>query len=166
MTWESAAALAEIVGAVAVVISLVYLAVQVRMNSNQIAQNSEHIEATIYHSTNESFTNWFSLIAQDSETAEIWGKVLSNAELGEVEKIRAHALLTTLFLSYEANYQQERLGIVNRKSLEMPALKAIVSAPTVASWWEQQGPRIFTSEFRDAMAQVIEGTWSSNEKSA
>ncbi len=42
MNWEAAGALGEIVGAFAVVISLVYLAIQVRQNTTAIAAQAAH----------------------------------------------------------------------------------------------------------------------------
>lgn len=45
MTWEDLGAIGDLVGGVAVVVSLVYVAFQIRQNSRQIEQNSRHMAA-------------------------------------------------------------------------------------------------------------------------
>jgi hypothetical protein len=154
MNWEAISGVAEIVGATAVVVSLIYLARQIKLNSNLVLQNSKHIEATIYHSTNEAFLNWHALIAQDEEVASIWARFYSNAPVEAEDKIRAHALLTILFLCFESNYQQERLGVISRRTLEHPAFRGILERKAVAKWWEKEGPRVFTREFQEAVAEI------------
>ena len=111
-------------------------------------------DVSIYHSTNESFINWFALIADNREASEIWNKVLSGEELDAVEKTRAHSLLSILFLSYEANYQQEQLGVIGRSTLEMPVVQDLIALPTIAHWWTTNGPKFFTTEFRKQVDQI------------
>jgi len=62
MTLQDLGALGELVGGLAVVLSLAYVAYQVRQNSRQIEQNSRHLEASMYLASGESFTRWWSLI--------------------------------------------------------------------------------------------------------
>lgn len=169
MQWDIVASVATVVSAVAVTASVIYLAAQVRLNSTQIAQNSKHIEASIYHLTNETFINWFSLIAQDSELAAIWQLVLKGERVNELEEMKLHALLSILFLAFEANFLQEKLYVINRRTLETPAFRTILRLPAIADWWENQGPRLFTPEFRGVVDQTkahAEGKSESGVKSA
>jgi len=70
MNWEAIGALGEIVGAIAVVASLVYLATQIRI------QNRESKISSV-HEITEAFRN--SIIAlQDSEKSEIWIRGISD----------------------------------------------------------------------------------------
>ena len=148
MNWEAIAAISGIVGTVAVVVSLVYLAAQVRMNSHQLQHTARHVHGSIYHAANGAFTSWFALLAQDRGTAEVWSRILAGAPLDEVDKVRMNALLSILFLSYENYFQQERLGVVKRGTLGLPTTTSLLAVPAIAEWWSSQGPRVFTPEFR------------------
>ena len=148
MNWEAIAAVSGIVGTLAVVVSLVYLAAQVRMNSHQLQHTARHVHGSIYHAANASFTGWFALLAQDRGTAEVWAKILAGATLDEVDKVRMNALLSILFLSYEFYFQQERLGVVKRGTLGLTTTTSLLAVPAIAEWWSSQGPRVFTPEFR------------------
>ena len=154
MQWDTVASIATVISAVAVVASVAYLAAQVRLNSTAIAQNSKHIEASIYHSTNESFLSWYALIAQDSDLASIWQRVIRREQIDELEKTRLDALLAILFLAFEANFLQERLNVVNRRTLELPAFRSLFRLPLIADWWREQGLRLFTPEFQQVVEQA------------
>ena len=154
MQWDMGASIATVISAVAVVASVAYLAAQVRLNSTEIAQNSKHIEASIYHSTNESFLDWYALIAQNSDLASIWQRVTKRQEIDELEKIRLHALLSILFLALEANFLQEKLNVINRRTLELPGFRWLLRLPLIADWWREQGPQLFTPEFKEVVEQA------------
>ncbi len=154
MNWDAVSSLAELVGAMAVVVSLVYLIRQIKLNSDLVQQNSRHIEGTIYHSTNSVFLNWHALIAGDREVAPIWMRFLGSDSLEPEERVRAHALVTMLFLSYEADFVQVGLGVSKRNSLDYPSFKLMLEREAVTNWWEKNGQRIFTQEFREAVDTV------------
>jgi len=64
MTLQDLGAIGELVGGLAVVLSLVYVAFQVRQNSRQIEQNSRHLEASMYFASGDAFARWWSLLVQ------------------------------------------------------------------------------------------------------
>lgn len=157
MQWDVVTSIATVVSSIAVIASVVYLAVQVRLNSAQIAQNSRFIEASVYHSTNEAFLNWYSLMAQDGDLAAIWQRVIRSGEINEFEKARLHAFLAMLFLAYEANFQQLKLSVISRQSLKTPAFRFLLRLPAIAGWWQEHGPRVFTPEFQEAVERERAG---------
>ena len=157
MTIEEWGAVGEVVGAVGVIVSLVYLGHQIRLNSSQVLQNSKHIEASIYHATNEGFSEWYGLVASDATLADAWGRLLAGEELPREERVRVNALLAKLFLAFEANFQQHRLEVVRRDPLKMPALTGMLAVPGVARWWEREGPGFLTAEFREAVEALRRG---------
>jgi hypothetical protein len=88
LNWEAISASANIVAAIAVVASLVFLGIQIRLNSKQISENSKYIEASVYYSTIEPFLSWYSLLAQNADAAAVWHKVTNSEALDDIEKIR------------------------------------------------------------------------------
>ncbi len=63
MNWEAVSAIAEILGVLTVIGSLIYI-------GRQINQNTQIARANIVHETNALSNQIFQLIAQDSELAD------------------------------------------------------------------------------------------------
>jgi hypothetical protein len=96
MTLNDLANLEQIIGALAVVISLIYVALQIRQNTNAI-------RSATAQTVHEHFANWYHLIAADAELAQIAANGLPDyASLSEKEKVRFVATFMS-FLSYSQN---------------------------------------------------------------
>jgi hypothetical protein len=74
MNWEAIGAIGEIVGAVAVVATLFYLAVQVRQNSRFVERSNEYANATSMYQSQSMYVQVFSQLAQDAELAAIYSR--------------------------------------------------------------------------------------------
>lgn len=81
MDWAAIGAVSEVIAAVAVVISLVYLAAQVRQ-ANKIAR------ATTRNAIAESTQSLTRDIIDDREMAEVFAKHLNGEKLSAVEALR------------------------------------------------------------------------------
>lgn len=55
MNWDALGAIGEIIGAFAVVITLIYVAAQMRQNNRQIEENTKVIRLAARESTQEAF---------------------------------------------------------------------------------------------------------------
>lgn len=71
MNWDAIAAVGELIGAVAVVISLLYLASQIR-TSNKAARHAASREIMV------EYSQIYGQLATNLETAELWLRVCSN----------------------------------------------------------------------------------------
>ena len=88
--------LGQVIGAIAVVVSLFYVA-------NQIRQNTNAVRSATAQTVHEHFANWYHLIAADAELARIAANGLRDyASLSEQEKVRFIAACMA-FLSYGQN---------------------------------------------------------------
>ena len=81
MNWEAIGAIGEIVGAVAVVITLLYLASQTRQNTK-----ATHAQATA--SVASEMEQCLLAIANDGYLAEAYHKAMKREDLSELESIR------------------------------------------------------------------------------
>ena len=72
MNWEAIGAVGEVVGAVAVLVTLLYLAMQIRQNTDHLAQSSEALILSRRDSVTASFSRWRHLLGADAEMTEIW----------------------------------------------------------------------------------------------
>ena len=86
MNWDAIIGIAEVIGVIAIVVSLMYVAAQIR-------QNSEIARATIVHDTSASFMNFHQMLASDGDLAGVYYRGTNSEELSEVEKVRFHAIL-------------------------------------------------------------------------
>lgn len=103
MNWDAVGAVAEVVGAAGVLITLVYLAVQIR-------HNSASVDASTEDGVTSGFNDVNNVIAADAELARIFTAGLEDPEsLSDEEAVR----FSFLFSSYVNQYN--RLLVLNRK---------------------------------------------------
>jgi hypothetical protein len=143
MTLNDLANLGQIIGALAVVISLIYVAFQIRQNTNAI-------RSATAQTVHEHFANWYHLIAADAELAQIAANGLRDyALLSEKEKVRFVATFMS-FLSYSQN-----AFLKWREGLLKPALwlgweqvmMNLFGAPGGKALWKERS-YLFGEEFR------------------
>jgi hypothetical protein len=105
MNLKDLANLGHVIGAIAVVISLIYIALQIRQNTRQFAP----LPAQSVH---EHFANWYHLIAADAELSQIAADGLRDHQsLSQNERTRFIAAFMS-FLSYSQNaFLKWRQGI-------------------------------------------------------
>lgn len=154
MNWDAIGATAEVTGAVGVIASLAYLAFQIRLNSRQISLNTVQIESSLYQTTNDTFVNWYALLANNSELAQIWYAQILGGAVPPENQHRARALLSVFFLALENNYQHQERGMVTRRTLEQPGIGALFNSPVVSAWLKEDGYRIITPKFMNEIGRI------------
>jgi len=159
MDLQDLGAIGDLVGGLGVVVSLVYVASQIRQSSELIQQNSRHLEAAMYQQTADAFSRWMALMAQDPTLADLWGRGLGGEKLASLERARFRFLLGMLFNAYENNFFQLQFGSLRRDTLNLSraTLVRILGSPEGASWWRQWAPSTLTPEFRSAVETVAGG---------
>src|SRR5262245_51786326 len=91
MNWDAISAVAELVGSLAVIATVGYMAVQIRQNSKLVASS---VEESIRDGLNETTR----ILASDRETARVfWAGLADRASLAEEERFQFDALLSLTF---------------------------------------------------------------------
>ena len=86
----------QVIGAIAVVISLIYVALQIRQNTNAV-------RAATSQSVHEHFANWYNSLARDASLSKIViGGLRDYGALSETDKVQFVATFMA-FLSYSQN---------------------------------------------------------------
>ncbi len=146
--------LGEFIGGVAVLVTLIYLAVQMRQ-SNQIAT------ADAVHNTVRTFSTYRQMLADDS-VSEVWAKAQNEETLSPKEKVQIHAVVSELTYASVAAYVNPRSGASEQGSPKeiSPAHVAaeIGTSRVLREAWaelevELRGFRI--TEFADAVSQKL-----------
>ena len=94
MTLDQWASIAEIIAAIAVVASLIYLAVQLRQNTTAVMLNTAH-------SVTDELQQTFSLLASDESLAEVFALAATEPELSGVTRVRFNTFVSNLMRVYE-----------------------------------------------------------------
>jgi hypothetical protein len=107
MNWDALAAVAELLAAIAVVASLVYLAIQVRQNTRQARLAAQ--QATIHE-----LGHALRAQAQDREWAALLAKALQDLDaLDAVERVQFLSHVGSIFRVYESAYLHMREGTLD-----------------------------------------------------
>ena len=152
MNWDAIAAIAEILAALGVIGSLVYLAGQVRGSLKQARQ------AAIQSVVNQMSNVWTG-VAADRDHADIWvrgSKGTSNLE-DETEGVRFSAFLLSLFRPYEEIFYYRRDGLVDDWTWESISSQchALMGTPGFMDWWAKRGTW-FSTEFQEHIQKILE----------
>ena len=105
MSIQEWAALAEIIGAVAVVASLIYLAVQIRQNTHELSMSLKSMELAAFERNVDSGIRIREMFILNPEILELYSRgSKSYADLDEDEKIRFDMVLRNVFSALQGAY--------------------------------------------------------------
>ena len=143
MSLGDLANLGQIIGAIAVVISLFYVAYQIRQNTNAV-------RSATAQAVHEHFAKWYHLLAADGDLSQIAANGLRDyASLSEQEKTRFIATFMA-FLSYSQNaflkWRQGLLASALWMGWELLIMN-LICAPGGRAFWKERS-YLFGEEFR------------------
>ncbi|MGR8949747.1 MAG: hypothetical protein ACU84Q_17025 [Gammaproteobacteria bacterium] len=151
MNWEAIGAIGELVGAAAVFISIVYLAIQVRHNSTDVRSGG-------YQTAAQSAIHIMEYFGENPERRRIFQTALeSYDDLDNDEKFLARMMFMQLIAYYEACYYQFLEGVVHKEVWDGRKRMMIkyFEMPGFSSWWDEwndiwgEGFRNYVNEIRD-----------------
>jgi len=165
MNWEAIAAVAELLGALGVIASLVYLAGQVRSSGNQARQAA--IQSVV-----AQMNKVWNQMAADRGPADVWvrgSKGLSNLD-DETDRIRFSAFCLSVFRPYEEIFHYRRDGLVDDWTWESISAQchALMGTPGFGQWWDMRGSW-FSTSFQQHVMKIMETLpayqgWASQEQ--
>jgi len=148
MNWDALGAIGEIVGAAAVVLTLGYLAIQIRQNSKSSRQQS-------YHAVVTRRADFFNHMVGSDDVAAI---VIAGCRGDAMDEIRAQRFTSSMpnYVSHVQDvYLQRKSGIVEEDVwlAERQYLAALVGFRGFASWWSA-ATQYFLPEFISEVANL------------
>ena len=148
MTIQDLGSIGEFVGAIAVVVSLVYLAYQIRQNTHAVRSSAQ--EEIL-----RDMQGFISLVASDSDTAEFYELGLADSsDLSRAERLRFSLILTRFFYSFGRMYYLHCEGTLDPETWEAQKeiLRWMIKQPGVKRWWPSARSQIPAS-----FADFVEG---------
>lgn len=108
MTIQEWAAIAEMVSAIAVVASLIYLAVQIRQNTHGLSMSLKSTELAAFERNVEAGNRIREIFILNPDVAELYGRGLkSYADLGGSDKMRFGMILSNVFSALQGAYVRQ-----------------------------------------------------------
>ena len=153
--WEAIGAIGEIMGAVAVVISLVYLAIQIRQNTRQVAEQVRALKLEGHKAAADDHSRFRQNIIQSPQVASLWrrGKIdylgLSPDEQAQVSEL----FRDTLWASANMQLRNAQGGAVDDTlwNIAVESLGPLIESPGVRQWWSEN-----KSEFPPDFVAVVD----------
>ena len=167
MNWDALGAIGEIIGASAVVITLIYVAAQMRQNNRQIAENTKVTRLAAREATQQAFSRYRHLIADSPGLAELYLKGCADyPALPVADRVRFGSLVSEYLLAWQLRYLHIRDGLQDADAWERykPLLVGVIAQPGVRYWWDRNH-HMFDSAFVIAVEDVAASA-SRNESSA
>jgi hypothetical protein len=156
MNWEAIGTIAEVVGAAAVVLSLIYVAAQIK-------QNTEASRAQSINQINSQYGALMSQIATNGDLAQIYRKATNGEELAPDESVRYTAYLSAFFafieeffLLHRSGTYEENLGDGDAVEFFEPTVRRLLASPTAIQWWKEESRNIYVAEFCESVNRIAD----------
>lgn len=150
MNWDAIGAVGELVGAVAVVMTLVYLSIQIRENtrSNQVSAELEALQ---------QLSNWVTRISTDKDAQRLWDLVAEGKESLSAEDSGQYLwLMGELFWVVESAFVQHQRGYLSKEAWMRfeSTLAGTLDSKLTREWWQnREVPH--SSQFRSYVDRVV-----------
>ena len=156
MNWDAIIAFSEVIGVIAIIATLIYVAAQIR-------QNTSIARATIIHATNTEAMRIPELIAQDAELAIIYRKGMSGQSLDGADLERYIALVEMYVMwledvesQFEANLYFRADDLDDAIDQMSDELKNMFSTQEIRRWWHQEAKQNYIKRFVRKMDEYID----------
>ena len=143
MSIQDWGAIGEIIGALAVVASLIYLAVQIRQNTRQISLSLESTKLAAFERNVESGNRTREILITDPDLADLFLRGVSGfADLRSTEKFRCDMLFRNLFSSLQGGYVRQLTIGGDPKGFAGPqgVLDTLVRNKGIRDWLAENEP--------------------------
>ena len=142
---------AEVVGGVAVLISLIYVAFQIR-------QNTSVVRTSNYADLSFKISEFNQLIAVHPDLADIYIRGLeSYDQLSDIEKTRFNMSISRLMQAVQAMFHLRQRGYIDGKLAQtnFDSVALFLAAPGLQEWW-QDNNRWWESDFQQLVNEMID----------
>ena len=150
MNWDAIGAIGELIGASAVVISVIYLAVQIRRQTSE-----SRLAATRELSTKR--TDFMKMALSDEALLRVYLKALRGYEsLEGEERLKAAIMFNVLMRNAEQDFIHKGTGHADDPYLESVdrVLSQNVSSPGIQEWWSTTS-NLFNHNFQTHVNRLI-----------
>lgn len=159
MNWDALAAVAELLAALGVIVSVVYLAAQIRHGAVQVDELGRSQRLVALADVAQRFTEFRKTVAQNQELASVWLRGRKDLrDLDDAERVRFDYLAAEMFWAYAMLFLYREEDRLNESLFDtsFPNLRLYASGPGIAEWWRSSSHRSeYPDEFRAAVDDLL-----------
>lgn len=156
MNWEAVGTVAEVVGAIGVIVSLIYVATEIRQNTAQVEEGIRVQYLAQLDASFQNFSRLRLLVAGDHEAARIWEQGIQDPlALDTVELSRFEALLNEYLFASQLVFMRVQEGQMYEEIWHnmLFSLVPLVERPGIAAYWVRWRGG-FSADFVSAVEQA------------
>lgn len=148
MNWEAIGAIGEVLGAIGVIATLLYLAIQIH-------QNTKAIRGATLDSITERKQfelNW------SSEIAPAWRKVINDPHsLTDDESWQVLEWMTAALTARQNEFFQYKHGLIDQEIWEASEkiIQVCLGTEWGRNWWKEYAPSLFTNPFIEIVNETL-----------
>jgi len=154
MNWEAIEAVGEIISALAVVITLAYLAIQIRQNNDLLRSESRQVLVS----------NDVTSLRAGIELSEVFAKFVSERELSAEEQLKLSFMFALDLRNREFEYFQYKNGLLDEET--WLAYRHVIlinhSSELGKKWWDEVGRGIVHPKFAKLIDDLLENAEPDN----
>jgi hypothetical protein len=157
MNWDAIGAIAELLGAIGVIASLIYLATQIRQSREQMSQNTRALQAGAYQQFEESV---YRKVIDDMTVPGLERIIrLGTAgmeQLSEEDMWRWSYWIFMRMRAFDNSHYQFRIGMQDedRWQISRRDLELFFQKPGVVQWWKAT-PSTLSPEFIALVSEIL-----------
>ena len=166
MSIQELGSIGEFVSAIAVVVSLIYLAIQVKSGRTALEETQIRERLNQEFASNEYFNQLRNLLASDEQLASIEMKGISDlGSLTKIERRRFDELELSWIWAIQKYYHQQKVADLATPFEEsaLPLFRRRFCGLGFYEWWNMVKPEIADSEFREVIDRVVTMIQSEND---
>jgi len=149
--------LGEFVAALAVLVTLIYLAYQTKVSVRMHEQSVSSLKSQMSSQNADGWVQVFLQTAMDERLSTIVGKLQQACPLDESEIVSAELFLTAYFLRLEnIDYQRMNIGFEGIEGLLRKQVGVFSASPDFQRWWSKASQEGFSDRFVDAVSSILE----------
>jgi len=144
VNWDAVGAIAELLGAAGVIVSLLYLAAQIRHNTRELDERNRSYRQISLDETAKRYTSFRENVRRDSVLASIWHRGRRDlAELDEVERLQFDYLAVEMFWCWGMLYLYRQQNVIDERVMELSVanLHLYAEGRGIRRWWRDSPHR-------------------------
>ncbi|HSD70088.1 MAG TPA: hypothetical protein VLB07_11070 [Woeseiaceae bacterium] len=137
---ETLGSIGDFAGGVGVIVTLIYLAIQIRQNTQQLDHNSELVQASAELETARLLAEFHASAANSPDLARLWNLMTTPDLLNDTERARLLWFLGQYLFVVEGLYRQFRRGFLPEESWvpHERALAGVLQVGWISEWFDSR----------------------------
>ena len=153
MNWDALGASGDIIGAFAVLVTLYYLTIQIKIQNQELDKSNKRTRAQLAVEINNSYMGAFNEVMCNKEFALIYKKGLEDKPLDEIEVVQFSQFINRFFAVLESAVTIAKQDMLMSDDYDIeylydyPMANRLLETRIGAAWFKEEAPLTFSEEF-------------------